>query len=319
MTPPTSSAASAATVFTAHQLLENPGLFAELEPPAILGVFGDPVAHSISPAFHNAALRACGIAGQYVKIQAAAGDFPAALRALPGAGFAGANITIPHKPAALAACDEIEERAQLCGAVNTLLVDQGRLCGFNTDGPGLVRALREEFYVDLRDLRVLLLGAGGGAGRAIAVQCALERCERLCVVNRTVEKARALAEELAPRFHTDRLLGPSEKCVFAPWTEEALAEQLAQSDLVINASSVGMKRTDPAALPEHLITPNLLVYDTVYAGGRTKLLENAEAAGARAANGLSMLLHQGALAFEIWFNRSAPLEVMRSALLQAAR
>lgn len=314
MSIPAAPSTETPSVFTARQLLEQPTLFATLDPAVTLCVFGDPVAHSISPAMHNAALKACGLPGQYVRLHATAEEFPAALRALAKAGFTGANVTIPHKPAALAICDEVEERARLCGAVNTVLVDGEKLCGFNTDGPGFVRALREEFYVDLRDLRVLLLGAGGGAGRAIAVQCALERCERLCLVNRSPEKAKALATELAPRFSSDRLLGPTERCVWAEWTEDCLAQEIAQSDLIINASSIGMRRTDPAALPAHLLTANLLVYDTVYAGGRTPLLENAEAAGARAANGLSMLLHQGALAFETWFNRSAPLEAMRAAL-----
>lgn len=318
MTDPNPTPTGTPSTYTARQLLDEPQLFAGLDPAATLCVFGDPVAHSISPQMHNAALRSCGLSGQYLRIHATPEEFPAALRALEGAGFLGANITIPHKAAALATCDEAEERAQLSGAVNTVVLDGGQLCGFNTDGPGLVRALRDEFYVDLRDLRVLVLGAGGGAGRAIAVQCALERCERLCLVNRSVEKARDLAAELAPRFYSDRLLGPSEKCVFAPWTEEALAAELPQTDLVINASSVGMKRTDPSAIPANLLTANLLVFDTVYAGGRTKLLENAESAGARAVNGLSMLLHQGALSFEIWFNRPAPLEVMRAALAKAA-
>ena len=314
MSAPTHPPAGPSATYTARQLIEEPQTFAALDPAATLCVFGDPVSHSISPDLHNAALRACGLPGQYIRIHATAEEFPTALRALSRAGFLGANVTIPHKPAALATCDEVEDRARLCGAVNTIAVDGEQLCGFNTDGPGLVRALRDEFYVDLRDLRVLLLGAGGGAGRSIAVQCALERCERLCLVNRTVEKAQELAEELAVRFASDRLLGPTDRCVFAPWTEEALAYEISQTDLVINASSLGMKRTDASPLPANLLTANLLVYDTVYVGGRTKLLENAESAGARAANGLSMLLHQGALSFETWFNRPAPLEAMRAAL-----
>jgi shikimate dehydrogenase len=308
------SASATTQVFTARQLLDQPEIFRQLDPPATLCVFGDPVGHSISPELHNAALKACGMDTQYIRIHATPEEFPAAAGALARAGFFGANVTIPHKPAALAASADADERAKLIGAANTLLVGENGLSAFNTDGPGLVRALRDEFYVDLRDLRVLLLGAGGGAGRAIAVQCALERCERLVLVNRTVEKALELAQELAPRFRTDRLEGPTDRCLAAPWTEEALREQLMVSDIIINASAIGMKRTDPPAVPANLLTANLLVYDTVYANGKTKLLEDAEAAGARAANGLSMLLHQGALSFEIWFNRTAPIEAMRAAL-----
>jgi len=226
-------------------------------------------------------------------------------------------VTIPHKAGALATVDEAEDYARKSGAVNTVVVDGEKLIGFNTDGPGLLRALREEFYADLRDLRVMLLGAGGGAGRAIAVQCALESCERLVLVNRTFEKASSLAQELSPYFRSDRLVGPAERLEAIPHQERALREQLAKTDLVINATSIGMKRTDPALIPAGLLTPNLMVYDTVYATGKTRLIEDAEAAGARAVNGLSMLLHQGALSFEIWFGRAAPLEVMRAALKAA--
>jgi shikimate dehydrogenase len=304
-------------VYTAEDLIHGGEVFSRLSPPARLSVFGDPVAHSKSPAFHNAALQSVGIDAQYVKIHVTPDRVLAAFRALPAAGFLGTNVTIPHKAAALAAVDESDDYARRAGSVNTVAVQGERLLGFNTDGPGLVRALREEFSVDLRDLRVVLLGAGGGAGRAIAVQCALESCERLVLVNRTVEKAQALAAELAQNFRTDRLVGPIERLVAIGFEEAALREQLAHADLVINASSVGMRRTDAPLIPASLLSPSLLVYDTVYASGRSRLLEDAAAAGARCANGLSMLLHQGALSFEIWFNRAAPLEVMRKALLEA--
>lgn len=300
-------------IYTAADL--SAGTLSALAPPARLSVFGDPVAHSRSPGFHNAALRACGIAAQYVKIHVRPDGLTPALRALPGAGFLGTNVTIPHKAGALAIVDEADDYARQSGAVNTVVVEGHRLIGFNTDGPGLLRAIREEFSVDLRDLRILLLGAGGGAGRAIAVQCAREQCERLVLVNRTHEKAAALAAELAPYFRTDRLIGPIERLQAIPHEENALREQLAHTDLVINASSVGMKRTDPALLPAPLLTPNLMIYDTVYATGTTRLIEEGCAVGARTATGLSMLLHQGALSFEIWFNRPAPLEAMRTALL----
>jgi len=134
------------------------------------------------------------------------------------------------------------------------------------------------------------------------------------LVNRTFEKAEALANELGSRFESDRLQGPADKCLAIAWEDDPLREQLALADILINASAVGMKRTDPPAISQNLLTPNLLVYDTVYANGKTKLLEDAESAGARTANGLSMLLHQGALSFEIWFNRPAPLDAMRTAL-----
>jgi shikimate dehydrogenase len=304
-------------IYTAADLLNGGAALRALTPPARLSVFGDPVAHSKSPAFHNAALRAAGIDAQYVKIHVTPEEFPAALGALPAAGFIGTNVTIPHKAAALATVDEADDYARASGAVNTVVVEGERLLGFNTDGPGFVRAIRESFLADVRDLRVMILGAGGGAGRAIAVQCALERCERLVLVNRTVDKARELAKELAPRMRSDRLLGPAERLVAIPHEMAALASEMAHIDLVVNATSIGMKRSDPPLLPQSLLTPSLMVYDAIYSSGKTRLVEDAEQAGARAANGLSMLLHQGALSFEIWFNRPAPLDAMRAALLPA--
>lgn len=301
-------------IFSAEDLISNPGCFASFAPPVRLGVIGDPVAHSRSPVFHNAALRACGIPAQYTKLHIPAGRFAEAARALPAAGFLGANVTIPHKAAALAAVDVADDYARASGSVNTIAVAGGRLHGFNTDGPGLVRAIREEFGVDVRDLRVVLLGAGGGAGRAIAVQCAREGCERLVLVNRTRDKIEALKKELAPFFQSEHVSGPVERLTAVSFEQDALRRELENADILINATSLGMSRLDAPVIPPSLLTPNLLVYDTVYSGGVSRLLEDAAAAGARGANGLSMLLHQGALSFEIWFDRPAPLEAMRRAL-----
>ena len=208
------------------------------------------------------------------------------------------------------------------GGVNTIVVESGKLLGFSTDGPGLVRAIRSDFGVDIRDLRVMILGAGGGAGRAIAVQCAVEGATRLVLVNRTFDRAQALAAELAPDFIETRVTGPLMRLEAIPWEEPALARQLPFVDLIVNATPFGMSTAAPelrrvSPIPASLLRPNHLVYDTVYTATRTPLLMAAEESGARVANGLSMLLHQGALSFEIWFSRPAPIEVMRAALLSS--
>jgi len=301
-------------VFTLEDLRRWPETAAHETPPVRLAVIGDPVAHSASPPMHNAALEACGIDARYTRLHIRAEELAEAFTLLPKHGFIGVNCTIPHKTEALRLVHRVDEHAQRVGVVNTILVEGQQLAGFNTDGPGLVRAVRAEFGIDLRDLRVLVLGAGGGAGRAIAMQCALEGCERLVLVNRTIDKARALAAELAPMFRTARVSGPGERLEVAAWDDASLRLQLAQSDLVINCTAVGMKRGDPSPLTSAVLQPHLLVYDTIYTAVRTKLMLAADDAGARSANGLSMLLHQGALAFEIWFDRPAPLEKMRAAL-----
>jgi shikimate dehydrogenase len=290
-----------------------------LDPAVVLAVIGDPVEHSLSPIFQNAGLSAAGVKGQYIKVRVAAGRVSDALRGLAGCGLRGVNVTIPHKAEALEAMDEVSDSVRQVGGVNTVVIDGGRLLGFSTDGPGLVRAIREEFYVDLKDLRVLLLGAGGGAGRAAAVQCAAEGCGRLVLANRTLEKARALAKELAPYFRCERLEGPTERLAAISLDPKELRAEIENVDLVVNATPMGMRRTDPSPVPAEVLTPNLLVYDMVYSSGKSRLVTDAEAAGARAASGLTMLLHQGALSFELWYDRPAPISAMRAALKKAVQ
>ncbi len=287
----------------------------EEEPAIRLGIFGDPVAHSLSPQMQNAALEKAGSPIRYARFQITTDELEAALRLLPSLDFKGINLTLPHKIAGAALVDELSEFAREVGAINTVRVEGGKLFGGNTDGPGFSRAIRDEFSVDLRDLRVLLLGAGGGAGRALALQCATEGCERLVLVNRTAEKAEQLAAELRESFLDARVAAPVPRLQIVRWEENALRAQIANADLLVNATTLGMKRSDPSPLPGSALAPHLMVYDTVYTRSRTALLAAAEEAGARGANGLSMLLHQGALAFETWFDQDAPLDAMRAALV----
>lgn len=285
-------------------------------PPIRLGVLGSPVAHSRSPQMQNAALEDSKLGMRYALFELDPAELQPALALLAQLDFVGVNLTIPHKIAALDLMDDLDESARLIGAVNTVKVEHGKLCGFNTDGKGFSRAIREEFSVDLRDLRVLLLGAGGAA-RAIALECAKENCERLVIANRDLEKAKQLAETFRAYFAGPRVLGPVARLQAIGCDEAALRFQIANADLVVNATPLGLDRSDPAPIPARLLAPHLMVYDTIYSGGSTTFVSSATAAGARAANGLSMLLHQGALAFEIWFGRAAPLEKMRAALLAA--
>ncbi len=286
---------------------------ASVSPPIRLGVFGDPIAHSLSPQMQNAALREVKSEMQYARFQIRPNELKEALNLIRTAGFIGLNLTVPHKIAASAMIDEMDAEAKEIGAINTIAVRQGRLIGFNTDGVGFARAIRSEFSVDLRDLRVLLLGAGGAA-RAIAFQCARAECERLVIVNRDADKAKKLVAELQPRLGGPRVRGPAARLEAVPWEEQALEFQLGHTDLVVNATSLGLHPNDSSVFPSTLLQPHLMVYDTVYSPQRTPLIIAADQAGARAADGLSMLLHQGARAFEIWFEREAPLHVMRVAL-----
>ncbi len=305
---------TAKDVYTFEDLRTWPQATGGIQPPPRLSVFGDPVAHSLSPEMHNPGLSEAGIDAQYVRLNITPDKLKDALQELKTQNFIGTNLTIPHKAAAIEHMDDIDETARHIGAVNTVLVEDGKLIGFNSDGPGFARAIREEFSVDLHDMRIMIIGAGGGAGRAVAVQAAMDQCERLVLVNRTVEKAEALATELKPLFRAGHIDGPMERLEAISMEETALAAQMDHIDLIVNATSLGMKRSDPEVLPAHLIQPHQFVYDMVYNPGRTHLITQAQNAGARAANGLSMLLHQGAISFEFWFNREAPLEAMRKGL-----
>jgi shikimate dehydrogenase len=295
----------------------------EVDPPTRLGVFGDPVEHSVSPQMQNAALKQCEIDMQYARFHILPDELRAALDRARVLQFVGLNLTVPHKIAALELIDRMDDDAKQIGAVNVIKIDppsrgygvadNGKTQGFNTDGRGFARAIREEFSVDLRDLRVMILGAGGAA-RAIALECAKSRCERLVIANGTFEKGERLAEKLRNFFEGPKVFGPVPRLQAIRWEEAAFQFQIANVDLIVNATPVGLNRGDPSPLSSRLLAPHLMVYDTVYSAECTPLVAAAIEAGARAANGLSMLLHQGALAFEIWFERPAPLEIMRAAV-----
>lgn len=294
------------SVYSLSDLRDWKAVTRDCTPPLRLAVIGDPVAHSKSPQMHNPALVAAGIDAAYTRLHILPGEVDECLRLLPGAGFLGINCTIPHKASVLAAVDAPDETARRAGGVNTVIVQpDGSTAGTSTDGGGFSRAVRESFGVGLGGLRILILGAGGGAGRAVAMQCAAEQCAALTLVNRTVSKLPPLVSEIATFY-------PSE--LLAAIGDTELDSAVQHADLIVNCTAIGMKADDLSPVPAALLSSRQLVYDTIYVGHRTPLLRAADVAGARGANGLAMLLHQGALAFEKWFSRPAPLEAMRAGL-----
>jgi shikimate dehydrogenase len=286
---------------------------AQVDPPIRLAVLGDPVAHSFSPQIQNAALHDCKIPMQYARMLVRPNELSQTLAQMRDLKFVGVNLTVPHKIAALEHIDNVDANAKRIGAVNTVKVEDGKTMGFNTDGKGFVRAVRQDFSVDLRDLRVMVLGAGGAA-RAIALQCAREGCERLVVTNRTFARGQELADQLRDYFVGPRVFGPVPRLQAVQLEESAIRFQIGHVDLLVNATPVGLNRAEASPIPARLLAPHLMIYDTIYSPQRTPFISAAIEAGARSANGLSMLLHQAALAFEIWFDREAPMDVMRRAL-----
>ena len=192
-----------------------------------------------------------------------------------------------------------DAEARKIGAVNTVVVEAGKLRGFNTDGYGFSKAIKEDFDMPLKGKHVLVLGAGG-AGRAVATRCVLEGAAKVLVANRTPSKIKSIAGVEAIGF-----------------TARELLPAAAEVDLLVNATAVGLKPDESLPVTQEMFSPKLTVYDLIYRPAETALLRQASDAGAKVANGLSMLLHQGANAFEIWTKRKAPLTVMRRALRTA--
>lgn len=260
----------------------------------VVGVIGDPIAHSLSPAIHNAAFSASGLDWVYVAFPVEAGRGRAAVAAVRDLGLRGLNVTMPHKADAAAACDDLSPAAQVLRSVNTVVRrDEGTLFGDSTDGEGLVRALTDD-DVDLEGRRVLVIGAGGAAR---AVVPALAGAGATVVVSARRDEA---AEEAA------RLAGAAT----APFTE--LGEVVAGTDVVVNATPLGMHGEAPPFDTSALRDAHTVV-DLVYEPARTPLLEAARARGAKTVGGLGMLVHQAALSFTLWTGTQAPIDAMREA------
>lgn len=297
------------TVYTLDDLISRDTLDAGAEKPARLAVLGWPVAHSASPRMHQPALDAHGIGCRYIRLEVEPGEIPEAFSRMRALGFIGCNVTVPHKLDALENCSDVHPDARALGAVNTVRFDPDATRGFNTDGPGFARAIEDDFGVKPGALKVAIAGAGGGAGQAIATQCVLSGVEKLVLINRTVEKLGPLVARL-------KELGSATEIVPLAFDDAALADHCRSCDLIVNTSSLGLKAGDPSILSAACLKPEHRVYDTIYQPPVTPLLALAGELGCRTANGLSMLLHQGALAFQHWFPQSEPLAVMRAALAQ---
>ncbi|MBV9490508.1 MAG: shikimate dehydrogenase [Verrucomicrobia bacterium] len=269
-----------------------------------LAVLGDPVAHSLSPAMQNAGLAARALPLSYGRLRVTEAELPKAFQELRSR-FHGWNLTLPLKLTALPLVDELDPEAQWLGAINTVVRRDQKLIGFNTDGLGLHRALEAAFGAAWRSAPVTLIGAGGGAGSAAARYLARTGIPKLTLVNRTRAKLQTLHATLEKTMHVR----------IGSWEE--LPRAIADSRLVINASSLGLDGTpldwDPAWLD-----PGHLVLDLVYRREPTPVVTWARRAGASAVDGLDMLLFQGAEAFRLWFGQPVPEAEMRHALYAAA-
>lgn len=270
----------------------------------VVGLIGYPIGHTLSPAMHNRAFEYLDLNYLYLPFPVKESNLKEALRALPALSVVGVNVTLPYKERVLEYLDEVSEEAELTQAVNTILVKDSRLIGYNTDGKGFVTSLKKGAEFNPRDKKVVIIGAGG-ASRAVSIGLAKEGVEKITLIDIVFNKAQSLASHIAKNIS---------KVEVAAVKEEGLGKEVREADILINATPLGMKPDDSLPIDPKLLHPNLLVYDLIYNPSKTRLLSEAERIGAKTLNGMGMLLYQGALAFTIWTGREAPIEVMARAL-----
>lgn len=264
----------------------------------LIALLGDPVSHSLSPRFQNAAFRAAGVDGVYLALRCDGADLPGLLRGIARAG-GGGNVTVPHKAIAAESVERRTAAVERTDACNTFWLEGGKVCGDNTDVAG-VRAAVRALLGDPAGARVLLVGAGGAARAAVAALLD-DDVASIHLLNRTPARARALVD-----------LFPSRNALGV--VTDASSLRIERFDLVINATSLGLRPDDPLPIDFDAVGGLGAALDLVYAPGETRWVREAHAAGIPAADGIEMLLHQGAAAFERWWSRPAPLEAMRAAL-----
>jgi shikimate dehydrogenase len=271
----------------------------------LYGIFGYPVEHTFSPGMHNAAFKKLGMDACYVPFAVHPGRLVDAAKALIPLGLCGLNITVPHKEKIIPFLDDLSQEARLIGAVNTVEVKEGRLIGHNTDGRGFLRSLKEQAKFNPQGEKFLFIGSGGAA-RAIGFSLALAGAEKIIIYDIDAQKAGLLAKDI--REKTGIEAGTID--------QGALAASAAGAGCLINATPLGLKRSDPLPLPRDCIHKHHLVCDLVYNPPETQFLRAAKVRKAKGLSGLGMLLFQGVIAFEIWTGEKAPVSVMKSALMR---
>jgi shikimate dehydrogenase len=269
----------------------------------LVGIIGDPVEHSLSPPMHNAAFGHLEMDYVYVPFHVRGENLERAILGARCLEIKGLNVTIPHKTAVIPYLDDLDQAAQLIGAVNTIKFTENRAKGYNTDGLGAVKALEE--ITPVKDKKVVIMGAGGAA-RALAFQLILNRIGELTIANRTRQKAVDLANDIQSKLE------------FSPEVTGLNEMELSSTDILINTTSVGMHphQDQPPLVRSEDLHPEMVVNDVIYNPLMTNLLKEAESIGALTLNGTKMLIYQGVESFRIWTGITPPVEVFESSLLR---
>lgn len=273
----------------------------------LVGLLGYPLTFTFSPKMHNTTFQGMGLDYFYFPIEIGKEDLEVVLKGLRHMNFAGFNVTKPNKVRVIKYLDEVDELAGKIGAVNTVKMIEGKLKGYNTDGEGYVESLRQDLGFEPKGKRFTLLGAGG-AGRAIAFTLANHGAEHINILNRSIDCAQRVATEI------NASVNHCAECI--PLSDENLKKCIDSSDVIINATGVGMiPHTDRTPFSKELLNSNIIVSDITYNPLKTKLLEEAEEVGCKTHNGVGMLIHQGAKAFEIWTGIKAPVKEMTNTVV----
>ena len=274
------------------------------------GIIGWPLRHTLSPVMQQAAFDQCGIKAEFVKLPTRSSDLAEVVAQVRGDGWLGACVTIPHKEQVLHMVDQTSRTASSVGAVNFIVNDAGRLIGHNTDSEGFLRGLWEQVGVTPSGMKVLMVGAGGAA-RAITFALKQALAAELTIANRTMDKAKEISRLFGTRNFITKAIGIS---------QDELREEAQKADLIVNASSIGMANgpaPHESPIPPDAVPSSAICYDIVYTPVETPFLNQCEAAGAKSANGLPMLVHQGALGFELLTGTPSPIDVMNAAVIEA--
>lgn len=273
----------------------------------LIGIIATPIRHSISPKMHNAAFSKLGLDYAYLAFDIDQSQLEDSVKGLKAMGARGFNVSMPYKTAIIEYLDELSPAAKLCQAVNTVVNENGKLIGHMTDGSGLIRSLQDEGY-DIRGKKVTVIGCGG-AGKAIQIQAALDGVAELSIFNRSARRGQQVVD----------LINKHTKCkaTFYNLNDElALKEQLADSYLLINATSIGMAELEDQSFisDSTILHSGLIVCDIIYNPRKTKLLQQAEEAGCKIMNGVGMIIYQGAEAFKLWTGEDMPIDHVKEVL-----
>ncbi|MCX5687820.1 MAG: shikimate dehydrogenase [Candidatus Omnitrophica bacterium] len=275
----------------------------------IYGVIGWPIKHSLSPAMHNAAFKKFGFKAEYKLFEVRPEELKNFI--INRKNIAGFNITVPHKEKCIELLDSIDPLAGSIGAVNTVVIKNDKLIGYNTDSHGFITALEKDLEFKVKGKSIFLLGSGG-ASRAVSFALAANGAKKIVLTDLFLDKVKSLAENIRKFYPICNVNIIEPKEIY-------MKNDLSGVDLLINATPIGLKKDDPLLFDKEVFKKGLSVYDLVYNPERTKLMEAAKNTGLKFSGGLGMLLYQGAKSFELWTGEKAPIEVMRNALIVAIK